>query len=285
MAECHPVAFQWVMEAKARGATVIHVDPRFTRTSAVSDLYLPIRAGADIAFVGGLINYVLSSGKYFKEYMLAYTNAATILTEDYADTEDLDGVFSGLNQEHRYYDFDTWRYQGQEEVKPASGEHQDPDAQQRTRRQLRQLRQAGRGKAHGSGGAAAHPTPDTDDTLQHPRYGPGARPCVTSCGNTSSGPVSPAVPGRTCDMDIPPASGLDPAARAGYSDHPPRMGFFTDTSVCIGCKACEVACKEWNAVPEDGLLLTCMSYDNIGACPPRRGGTWRSSRSLPPTGP
>ena len=166
MAECHPVAFQWVMEAKARGATVIHVDPRFTRTSAVSDLYLPIRAGADITFVGGLINHVLSSGKYFKEYVLAYTNAATILTEDYADTEDLDGVFSGLNREHRYYDFDTWRYQGEEEVKPASGEHQDPDAQQGPRRQVRQ---AGRGEAHGSGGAAAYPIPDTDDTLQHPR--------------------------------------------------------------------------------------------------------------------
>ena len=50
----------------------------------------------------------------------------------------------------------------------------------------------------------------------------------------------------------PPGPGLDPAARAGYVDHPPRMGFFTDTSVCIGCKACEVACKEWNGVPEDG---------------------------------
>ena len=86
MAECHPVGFQWVVEAKARGAKVIHVDPRFTRTSAVADLYLPIRAGADIAFVGGLINYVLSSGRYFKDYVLAYTNAATILTEDYADT-------------------------------------------------------------------------------------------------------------------------------------------------------------------------------------------------------
>jgi formate dehydrogenase iron-sulfur subunit len=68
------------------------------------------------------------------------------------------------------------------------------------------------------------------------------------------------------------AGGLDPAARSGYADHPPRMGFFTDTSVCIGCKACEVACKEWNAVPEDGLELTGMSYDNtvsLGA------STWR----------
>ena len=59
MAECHPVGFQWVMEAKARGATVIHVDPRFTRTSAVADMHVPIRAGTDIAFLGGLINYVL----------------------------------------------------------------------------------------------------------------------------------------------------------------------------------------------------------------------------------
>ncbi len=70
----------------------------------------------------------------------------------------------------------------------------------------------------------------------------------------------------------PVGAGFDPAAEAGYLDHPPRMGFFTDTSVCIGCKACEVACKEWNAVPEDGLLLTGMSYDNTGGL---SGSTWR----------
>jgi formate dehydrogenase iron-sulfur subunit len=64
----------------------------------------------------------------------------------------------------------------------------------------------------------------------------------------------------------------DPAGLAGYADHPPRVGFFTDTSVCIGCKACEVACKEWNAVPEDGLLLTGMSYDNTGSL---NASTWR----------
>ena len=67
----------------------------------------------------------------------------------------------------------------------------------------------------------------------------------------------------------PPA---DPAARAGYDDHPRRMGFFTDTSVCIGCKACEVACKEWNGVPEDGLEFLGQSYDNTGAL---GANTWR----------
>src|ERR1700747_120265 len=88
MAENHPVGFQWVMEAKQRGAKVIHVDPRFTRTSAVADLHVPIRAGADIAFVGGIINYVLANEKFFRDYVLAYTNAATIVTEDFAGTED-----------------------------------------------------------------------------------------------------------------------------------------------------------------------------------------------------
>ncbi len=72
-------------------------------------------------------------------------------------------------------------------------------------------------------------------------------------------------------MDTPGVT-VDPAGRAGYTDHPPRVGFFTDTSVCIGCKACEVACKEWNGVPEDGLVLTGMSYDNTGGL---SASTWR----------
>jgi formate dehydrogenase major subunit len=162
MAECHPVGFQWVMEAKARGAKLIHVDPRFTRTTAVADLHVPLRAGADIAFVGGLINYVLQHEKYFRDYVVAYTNAPVILTEEFADTEDLDGVFSGLDREHRVYDSQTWRYQGDEEMRPASG-------QRGVGRSLREVRRAGRGEAHGSGGAAAHPDPDTDESLQHPR--------------------------------------------------------------------------------------------------------------------
>jgi formate dehydrogenase major subunit len=71
MAECHPVGFQWVEEARARGATVIHVDPRFTRTSAVVDKHITIRAGSDVALLGGLINYVLAHDLWFKEYVVA----------------------------------------------------------------------------------------------------------------------------------------------------------------------------------------------------------------------
>src|SRR5438270_5698468 len=85
MAEAHPVGFQWVMEAKRAGAKVIHVDPRFTRTSAVADLHVPIRAGSDIAFLGGLVNYVLSHDLDFREYVVAYTNAATIVDDSFQD--------------------------------------------------------------------------------------------------------------------------------------------------------------------------------------------------------
>ena len=95
MAENHPVGFQWVMEAKLKGAPVIHVDPRFTRTSANSTFHVPIRAGSDIAFVGGLIHYVLENDRWFREYVIPYTNAATIVSDDFLDTEDLDGLFSG----------------------------------------------------------------------------------------------------------------------------------------------------------------------------------------------
>jgi len=164
MAECHPVGFQWVMEARARGARVIHVDPRFTRTSAVADLHVPLRAGSDIVFLGAIINYVLSTGKYFRDYVVAYTNAPVILSEDYAGTEDLDGVFSGLNRDDRYYDFHTWQYEGLE-VQAASGERDEEYSDQAS-----SVRQAARGETHGSGGAALAPgTPERDETLRHPR--------------------------------------------------------------------------------------------------------------------
>jgi formate dehydrogenase major subunit len=104
MAEAHPVGFQWVMEAKKRGATIIHVDPRFTRTSAVADAHVPIRPGTDIAFLGGLINYVLENERDFREYVVAYTNAPMLVREEFVDAGDDDGLFSGWDPETRSYD-------------------------------------------------------------------------------------------------------------------------------------------------------------------------------------
>src|SRR3984885_2701727 len=98
MAEAQPVGFRWPMKAKENGATLIHVDPRFTRMSAVCDLYVGIRSGSDIAFLGGLVNYVLTNDRWFHEYVLPYTNASTIIEEGFRDTEDLAGLFSGFNQ-------------------------------------------------------------------------------------------------------------------------------------------------------------------------------------------
>ncbi|PZR59513.1 MAG: formate dehydrogenase [Candidatus Meridianibacter frigidus] len=100
-AECHPVAFRFVMQAKERGAKIIHVDPRFTRTSALADTYVPIRSGTDIVFLGAIINWVLRNERYFKEYVQHYTNASSILTEEFRDTEDLEGLFSGFNESAR----------------------------------------------------------------------------------------------------------------------------------------------------------------------------------------
>jgi formate dehydrogenase major subunit len=128
MAENHPVAFRWPMKAKVEhGAKIIHIDPRFTRTSAVADIYAPLRAGSDIAFLGGVIHYVLNSERwntdpFFREWALSYTNAATLITEEFRDTEDADGVFSGLmeykgglpewpfNGFSHEYEGETWQY-------------------------------------------------------------------------------------------------------------------------------------------------------------------------------
>ncbi|MGI8557728.1 MAG: formate dehydrogenase [Solirubrobacteraceae bacterium] len=156
MAEAHPVAFQWLMEAKARGAKVVHVDPRFSRTSALADLFVPIRAGTDIAFLGGIINHVLSEQRYFRDYVVAYTNAATILREEFEDTEDLDGVFSGLDREGRRYDPTSWQYEGSE-AGAAAGERQTGSDQ------------AGGSESRGAGGAPADARARRDETLQDPR--------------------------------------------------------------------------------------------------------------------
>src|SRR3712207_3807209 len=133
MAEAHPVGFRWVMKAKERGAKVIHVDPRFSRTSALADQHIAIRAGTDIAFVGGLINHVLQTESYFKDYVLNYTNATTIINEKYVDAEDNGGIFSGFNPDTGAYSPQSWMYEGGEVASSAGvREHSAQSFEERT---------------------------------------------------------------------------------------------------------------------------------------------------------
>ncbi len=112
MAENHPIAFRFVVEAKRKGATVIHVDPRFTRTSALADVHAPIRSGTDIAFLGGIIHHILEHDLWFKEFALAYTNIAHIIEDGYEDPEANNGLFSGFNVDTKSYKEDSWQYRG-----------------------------------------------------------------------------------------------------------------------------------------------------------------------------
>jgi formate dehydrogenase major subunit len=117
MAEAHPVGFRWVMKAKERGATIIHVDPRFSRTSALADIWVPIRAGGDIAFLGGLVRHIIENNLFFRDYVIHFTNASCILREDFRDTEEgATGFFSGWNEQQRAYDKESWLYEGQPEL-------------------------------------------------------------------------------------------------------------------------------------------------------------------------
>ena len=110
MAEAHPVGFRWVVKAREQGTLVIHVDPRFSRTSAHADLWTPLRAGTDIVFLGGLINFVLTHERAFRDYVVAYTNAPILVREDFKGPEDLDGLFSGWDADSRSYDTTSWQY-------------------------------------------------------------------------------------------------------------------------------------------------------------------------------
>jgi formate dehydrogenase major subunit len=172
MAECHPVGFQWVMEAKARGAKVIHIDPRFTRTSAVADTHVPIRAGSDIVFLGAVINYILSNDKYFHDYVVAYTNAATLVSEDFRDVDDLDGVFSGYDPETGSYDTASWSYEGMGEHSAGGGPASSPGTGASGSGDEGEESESDRGAGHELGGHGAsleHSEVKRDETLQHPR--------------------------------------------------------------------------------------------------------------------
>lgn len=156
MAEAHPVGFQWVMEAKAHGARVIHIDPRFTRTSALADQHVTLRAGTDIAFLGGVVNYILSHGLEFRDYVRAYTNAPFLLSERYRDTEDLDGLFSGYDPHTASYDPSTWLYESVE-------------AEQRLGHRAKEQAAAYQHGARGPSVEGAAGEIASDPALEHPR--------------------------------------------------------------------------------------------------------------------
>jgi len=119
-AENHPCGFKWAIEAKRnRNAKMIVVDPRFTRTASVADLYCQLRVGGDIAFLGGVINYVIQNNRCAKEYLLNYTNAGFIVRDDFKLPED-DGLFSGFNPQTQSYDRASWNYAG---TGPAGAAH------------------------------------------------------------------------------------------------------------------------------------------------------------------
>jgi formate dehydrogenase major subunit len=152
MAEAHPVGFRWVVKAKERGARIIHIDPHFSRTSQLADHYIPIRAGTDIAFLGGLIRHVIETESYFRDYVLHYTNASTLVSEEFRDTEDLEGLFSGFDPETGMYERQSWAYEGGE-IAAAAGvrEHSTQAFSEKT------------------GGGMLTGEIKRDETLQHPR--------------------------------------------------------------------------------------------------------------------
>src|SRR5579863_5510434 len=118
-AENHPCGFKWAIEAKRnRNAKMIVVDPRFTRTAAVADIFLQLRTGADIAFLGGLINHAIQNDRYAKDYLINYTNASFIIKEGFKLPDD--GLYSGFNADTHAYDRSSWIYED------AGGSHAAP---------------------------------------------------------------------------------------------------------------------------------------------------------------
>jgi formate dehydrogenase major subunit len=151
MAENHPVGFQWVIEAREKnGAKIIHVDPRFNRTSAMADYWVPLRAGSDLVFLGALIHYVIENDRWFRDYVIPYTNASTILRSDFRDTEDLGGLFSGWDAKNRKYDPETWLYEG---ASPKNGERAEGGGHEKDR----------------GGESENEQNPIRDPTLENPR--------------------------------------------------------------------------------------------------------------------
>jgi formate dehydrogenase major subunit len=109
-AECHPVSMWWVNKAKQNGTKVISVDPRYTHTSTTADIYAPLRAGTDIAFLGGMIKHILDEDLIHRDYVINYTNASYLIDDTY-NFNPVSGMFSGFNEEQHNYNKESWQYQ------------------------------------------------------------------------------------------------------------------------------------------------------------------------------
>ena len=159
MAENHPVGFQWVMEARERGATVVHIDPRFTRTSAMATKFIGIRAGTDIAFLGGVIRYIIENERYFDEYVKTYTNApddhrrGLPATPRSSTASSPAGIRRRASTTSRRGTTRAWRRTARSARGGFKADH--------------------KGEQVGQGGGGAHlhhgEPPEEDETLQHPR--------------------------------------------------------------------------------------------------------------------
>ncbi len=181
MAEQHPVGFQWVIEAKEKGATVMHVDPRFTRTSAMADFHVPLRPGTDIAFLGGVINYILENRREFTDYVRSFTNARVIIKDDYQDSNELGGIFSGWDPDNHIYEPDSWGYAGTEGELPAGERKQTGDVSGDV--------------AHGAHGMELEhgEPPEEDETLEHPN-------CVFQILKRHFAPYTPETVEQVCGV-------------------------------------------------------------------------------------
>ena len=233
MAECHPVAFRWVMQAKTRPenpCTIIHVDPRFTRTSAMADIYAPLRAGSDIVFLGALIRYVLQAHEpifhkepgqrtpreqFFHDYLVHYTNAATLISEDFKDTDDNDlaGLFSGFDANQRKYDKKKWRYETESPAGKKEAGGKSPDSQKENFSDIVKK--------------LVGPRPKEDPTLRNPR-------CVFQILLKHYARYTPALVEEVCGT--PKETFLKVAKTLLDNAGPERTG-------CTECGSCMTGCR------------------------------------------
>ena len=194
-AENHPCGFKWPIEAKLqRNAKMIVVDPRFTRTAASADLFLQIRAGADIAFLGGLINYAIENGRIAHDYVVNYTNAAFIVKEGFKLPDD--GLYSGFDPSTQIYDKSTWNYQEGGNMTGHAGT------------------EASTGTAGASAGSAAN--------LGYAAQGPAG---VNGAGTAASKPAAPAIlpPNVAYDLSLQHPRSVFQLLKTQYSRYTPEM--------------------------------------------------------------